>query len=151
MTADHGTKSTHRSAKVHTFANGDRMDLLGLGTWKSSPGEVGNVVCEAIRIGYRHIDCASLYGNEAEVGKAVRDAIRDGEVTRKDLWITSKLWSNCHGRKNVAPQLEKGCSSNQAARIMQRGLRGGSCGAALARGGMPSTRPSHRLSGWRAT
>jgi diketogulonate reductase-like aldo/keto reductase len=37
-----------------------------------------------------------LYGNEAEIGKALRDAIRDGEVTRKDQWITSKLWSNAH-------------------------------------------------------
>ena len=86
---------------------GDRMPLLGLGTWKSDPGDVYQAVREAIRIGYRHIDCASLYGNEAEIGQALRDAMRDGEVTRKDLWITSKLWSNAHGQKNVEPALKK--------------------------------------------
>lgn len=98
---------TSPSRKTHAFANGDSMPLLGLGTWKSDPGEVYAAVREAIRIGYRHIDCAALYGNEAEIGHALRDAIRDGEVTRQDLWITSKLWSNAHGRGNVEPALRK--------------------------------------------
>jgi alcohol dehydrogenase (NADP+) len=93
--------------KTHAFANGDRMPLIGLGTWKSEPGDVYQAVREAIRVGYRHIDCASLYGNEAEIGQALRDAFRDGDVTRKDLWITSKLWSNAHGRGNVEPALRK--------------------------------------------
>jgi alcohol dehydrogenase (NADP+) len=95
------------STKVHVFSNGDRMPLLGLGTWKSEPGEVYAAVREAIRLGYRHIDCALLYGNETEIGNALRDAIRAGDVTREDLWITSKLWSNAHGRDNVAPALKK--------------------------------------------
>jgi alcohol dehydrogenase (NADP+) len=96
--------------KTHTFANGDRMQLLGLGTWKSEPGDVGKAVREAIRIGYRHIDCAAFYGNEAEVGVALREAMRAGEVTRKELWITSKLWCNAHGKKNVAPAIKKSLS-----------------------------------------
>ncbi len=99
--------NTSGSTKSHRFANGDAIPLIGLGTWKSDPGEVYAAVREAIRIGYRHIDCAVLYGNEAEIGQALRDAIRDGDVTRKELWITSKLWSNAHGRKNVAPALQK--------------------------------------------
>ena len=86
------------------------MDLIGLGTWKSEPGDVGKAVREAIRIGYRHIDCASFYGNEAEVGLALREAMREGEVTRKDLWITSKLWCNAHGKKNVGPAIKKSLS-----------------------------------------
>ena len=98
---------TGTSVKAHRFANGDSMPLIGLGTWKSDPGQVYAAVREAIRIGYRHIDCAALYGNEAEIGQALRDAIHDGDVTRKDLWITSKLWSNAHGRENVAPALQK--------------------------------------------
>ncbi len=99
------------STKVHIFSNGDRMDLLGLGTWKSEPGDVGKAVREAIRIGYRHIDCAAFYGNEAEVGRAVRNAIREGEVTRQDLWIISKLWCNAHGKRNVGPAIRKSLSN----------------------------------------
>lgn len=77
------------------------MPLLGLGTWKSAPGEVYAAVREAINLGYRHIDCALIYGNEVEIGKAIRDAIDAGQVSRSQLWITSKLWSSSHGRDNV--------------------------------------------------
>jgi alcohol dehydrogenase (NADP+) len=90
-----------------SFARGDRMPLLGLGTWKSDPGLVGNAVREAIRLGYRHIDCASIYGNEREIGAAISEAISSGEVTREELWITSKLWCNSHGRENVEPALRR--------------------------------------------
>jgi alcohol dehydrogenase (NADP+) len=64
-------------------------------------------VREAIRLGYRHIDCASIYGNEPEIGNAIRDAITAGEVSRDELWITSKLWSNAHGRDAVEPALRR--------------------------------------------
>ena len=62
---------------------------------------------EAIRLGYRHIDCASVYANEPEVGEAIRSAIEAGEVKREELWITSKLWCNAHGRDNVEPALRR--------------------------------------------
>jgi alcohol dehydrogenase (NADP+) len=90
-----------------SFARGDHMPLLGLGTWKSDPGLVGSAVREAIRQGYRHIDCASIYGNEREIGAAIGEAIASGEVTREELWITSKLWCNSHGRENVEPALRR--------------------------------------------
>jgi alcohol dehydrogenase (NADP+) len=93
--------------RTASFANGDRMPLLGLGTWKSAPGEVGAAVREAIRLGYRHIDCASVYANEPEVGAAIGAAIAAGEVTREELWVTSKLWCNAHGRNNVEPALQR--------------------------------------------
>nr|WP_320016044.1 aldo/keto reductase [uncultured Desulfobacter sp.] len=89
------------------FENGDRMPILGLGTWKAAPGEVYQAVKEAIAIGYRHIDCAAVYGNEQEVGKAIEESIKKNKVTRKDLWVTSKLWCNSHGRENVIPAIEK--------------------------------------------
>ena len=89
------------------FSNGDQMPIVGLGTWKSTPGEVYAAVREAVRIGYRHIDCAMVYGNEVEIGNAIRDAIAEGQVTRQELWITSKLWCDAHGRENVATALKK--------------------------------------------
>ena len=93
--------------KTLAFLNGDQMPVLGLGTWKSEAGQVYAAVREAIRLGYRHIDCAMIYGNEVEVGNAIRDAINEGQVTRKELWITSKLWGNAHGRDNVEGALKK--------------------------------------------
>jgi alcohol dehydrogenase (NADP+) len=93
--------------KTLACLNGDQMPILGLGTWKSAPGEVYTAVREAIRMGYRHIDCAHLYNNEAEIGHALRDAIKDGEVTRAERWITSKLWCNAHGRDRVEGALRQ--------------------------------------------
>jgi len=90
-----------------TFNNNDKMPILGLGTWKSEPGEVGKAVQEAIRIGYRHIDCAAIYGNEAEIGKALKEVLQAGLVTRDELWITSKLWNNAHAREEVSIALKK--------------------------------------------
>ena len=97
--------------KMLKFTNGDGMPIVGLGTWKSAPGEVYAAVREAIRIGYRHIDCALVYGNEAEIGAALRDAMGAGQVKRNELWITSKLWNNSHGRENVATALRKSLES----------------------------------------
>lgn len=93
--------------KYLDFKNNDHMPILGLGTWKSEPGEVYYAVRQAIKIGYRHIDCAPTYGNEAEIGRALSDAIRDGDVTRKDLWITSKLANTNHRMQDVKPALEQ--------------------------------------------
>ncbi|WP_027880627.1 aldo/keto reductase [Mesoflavibacter zeaxanthinifaciens] len=92
--------------KTLQFRNNDEIPILGLGTFRSEPNEVYTSVYEAIKIGYRHIDCASVYGNEKEVGNAIADAIKEGIVTREDLWITSKLWSDSHGRENVIPALQ---------------------------------------------
>ena len=95
------------------FANGDQMPILGLGTWKSTPGEVYKAVREALRIGYRHIDCAPIYGNEAEVGQALADSFKEGVTSRDQLWITSKLWNNSHAPEDVQPSLEKTLSDLQ--------------------------------------
>ena len=83
------------------------MPAFGLGTWKSAPGEVKKAVIEAIRIGYRHLDCAAIYGNENEIGEAITQCIQTGVVHRKELWITSKLWNNAHQSDQVQPALEK--------------------------------------------
>jgi alcohol dehydrogenase (NADP+) len=89
------------------FRNGDQLPALGLGTWKSQPGEVFNAVKEAITIGYRHIDCALIYGNEAEIGRAISECLNDGIVRREELWITSKLWNSDHKPEDVPKALAK--------------------------------------------
>jgi len=88
------------------FLNGDTMPILGLGTWKAKPGQVYDAIREAIRLGYRHFDCARIYENEEEIGEALADAIKAGDVSRDDLWITSKLWNDAHARQDVIPALQ---------------------------------------------
>ncbi|MBM5799421.1 MAG: aldo/keto reductase [Cyanobacteria bacterium K_DeepCast_35m_m2_023] len=90
-----------------TIQGGTTMPALGLGTWKAAPGEVGRAVRTALELGYRHIDCASIYGNEAEIGTALTGALTEGVVKRDALWITSKLWNDCHAPKQVRPALER--------------------------------------------
>ena len=90
-----------------TLSNGDRMPMLGLGTWKADEETVYKATTEAVRAGYRHIDCAAIYGNEAGIGRALADLFREGVVAREDLWITSKLWNNAHKEEDVRPALQR--------------------------------------------
>jgi alcohol dehydrogenase (NADP+) len=89
------------------LANGDVVPALGLGTWRAEPRAVAQAVRHALDLGYRHIDAAAIYGNEAEIGEALEQAFADGVVRREDLWITSKLWSDCHAPEDVGPALER--------------------------------------------
>jgi alcohol dehydrogenase (NADP+) len=95
------------------FSNGDRMPILGLGTWESKPGEAYKAVKEAILLGYRHIDCAPAYGNEPEIGQALSESFEEGVVTRDQMWITSKLRNNAHAPEDVEPALDKSLSDLQ--------------------------------------
>ena len=93
--------------KTLTFANGDKMPIIGLGTWKSTSTDIYEVVKDALKMGYRHIDCAAIYGNEQGVGQALSDSFDEGIVKREEVWITSKLWNNAHAPEDVQPTLEK--------------------------------------------
>ena len=74
--------------------NDVRMPILGLGVYQSPPGRVTrNAVNFALRVGYRHVDTARIYGNEADVGEAVRES----GVPRGDLFVTTKLWNSDQG------------------------------------------------------
>ena len=83
------------------FQNGDILPSIGLGTYLSKKNEVYDAVLEAIRIGYRHIDCAYIYGNEKEIGLALQKAFKLGLVKREELFLTSKLWNSDHVPERV--------------------------------------------------
>ncbi|CAN6576275.1 unnamed protein product [Malus baccata var. baccata] len=86
---------------------GAKIPSIGLGTWQSSPGVVGDAVHAAVKAGYRHIDCAQIYGNEKEIGLVLKKLFEDGVVKREDLWITSKLWNSDHAPEDVPVALDR--------------------------------------------
>src|SRR5436309_9715459 len=83
------------------------MPVVGLGLWKVGRAEASCLVQGAIRAGYRHLDCACDYGNEAEVGDGIRTALAAAACRRDELWITSKLWNTYHARGHVRPAVER--------------------------------------------
>ncbi len=93
--------------KTITLNTDAQMPIIGLGTFLSSPGEVYQAVRWAIKLGYKHIDCASVYGNQSEIGQALHDAFAEGDAKREELFITSKLWNDSHAIEDVRPALEQ--------------------------------------------
>lgn len=90
-----------------TIGADGQMPCIGLGLWKIEKQQVVDVVVEAIRLGYRHLDSACDYGNEKEVGEGIRRAIDEGLCTREDLWVTSKLWNTYHHPDHVVMAMDQ--------------------------------------------
>ncbi len=91
------------------LASGAHIPAIGLGTFGSdrySAAEVAAAVQDAAAAGYRHFDCASIYGNEKEVGQALRAVMASG-IPREELWITSKVWNDRHGAGEVIASCEQ--------------------------------------------
>ena len=85
---------THLFRKTYTLNTGATIPAIGLSTWQSKPSEVRDAVKNALLKGYRYIDSAQAYGNEAEVGAGIRDS----GIPRDQIWLTTKLdntWHNC--------------------------------------------------------
>jgi len=89
------------------------MPLMGLGIWKIPRDVCAETVYQAIKMGYRCIDSALVYGNEKEAGEGVKRAIDEGIVTRADLFITSKLWNSDHRPEHVEAACRRSCADFQ--------------------------------------
>ncbi|XP_026727056.1 aldo-keto reductase AKR2E4-like [Trichoplusia ni] len=100
-------------APVVTLNDGNKMPVFALGTGRGTAKEtesledVKQAVIWAIEAGYRHIDTASIYGDEEQVGQGIAEAINKGLVTREEMFVTTKLWSDKHARDQVVPSLRE--------------------------------------------
>ncbi|OCF55903.1 oxidoreductase [Kwoniella mangroviensis CBS 10435] len=91
--------SLGRTVKLN---NGLVIPQVGYGTWQAAPGEVEKAVEEAIKVGYRHIDCALVYQNQDEVATGIKAS----GVPREELVLVSKLWNNSHRPEDVEADLD---------------------------------------------
>ena len=89
--------------RFYTFSNGVKIPSMGFGTAGTDAETTIHAICSAVEAGYRHIDTATIYGNEKSVG----DGIRSCGLDRKDLFLTSKLWNDDQGYKNTYRAFEK--------------------------------------------
>ncbi|WP_442915949.1 aldo/keto reductase [Leptospira sp. GIMC2001] len=80
---------------------------FGLGVWKSKPKECYSAVISALKAGYRHIDTAAIYGNESEVG----DAIRDSGIPRSEIFLVTKLWNADQGYDSALKAIDRSLSN----------------------------------------
>lgn len=85
-----------------TLNNGVSMPILGIGTFALSDSEAEESVYWALQDGYRLIDTARIYGDEAGVGRAIRRAIDEGFVTREEIFVTTKMWTSDYDNGDVA-------------------------------------------------
>lgn len=99
-----------------TLYTGAHIPAIGLGTFGSDrfSGEaIAEAVKRAISVGYRHIDCAAVYGNEHLIGEQLREVLASGLVQREDLWVTSKLWNDKHAEEDVIPACQQSLADLQ--------------------------------------
>lgn len=100
---------TNGNPPVIKLSSGYEMPIVGLGTYSLRGDKCVNAILSAIRLGYRKFDTASFYGNEEEVGRAIRQAIEEGLIKREDVFVTTKLYPNefADAEKNIEKCLRK--------------------------------------------
>ncbi len=97
-----------------TLYDGDKIPGVGMGTFGSDrfgAEEIAEAVKGAASVGYRHFDCAAAYHNEDRIGESLSEIME--VISRDELWITSKLWNDSHGKGNVIPACKKSLADLQ--------------------------------------
>jgi diketogulonate reductase-like aldo/keto reductase len=84
--------------------NNVEIPQLALGTYKISHEEMNDVIETVIKVGYRHLDCAWIYGNEKQIGESLSNQFKKGEIKRSDIFLTSKLWCSFFKSERVRQQ-----------------------------------------------
>ncbi len=98
-----------KTVPFQTLYTGAKMPAIGLGTFGSdrfTPQQIADAVYDAAIGGYRHFDCAAVYGNEAQIGVSLKKAIQ-ARIKREEMWVTSKLWNDKHSEQDVIPACQK--------------------------------------------
>ncbi|KAL8868344.1 MAG: hypothetical protein Q9174_005054, partial [Haloplaca sp. 1 TL-2023] len=88
-------------------ADFSQIPHLGFGTWNLDKANASDAVSAALQAGYRHLDCATIYGNQKQVGRGIEVGLKKANLTREDIWITSKLWNDHHDPSLVEEALEQ--------------------------------------------
>ena len=79
---------------IHSAPSINSIPALGFGTWNLDKSNASDAVSIALQTGYRHLDCAAIYGNEKEVGNGIKEGLDKVGLDRSSVWITSKLWND---------------------------------------------------------
>lgn len=103
--------SNYTEVPVFELNDGREMPAVGFGTYKLTGDQAVSATRSAIDAGYRHIDTAVLYGNEAEVGTAVKEAITAGDTTREELFINTKVWHDHHEKAKTIDSVKQSLSA----------------------------------------
>jgi diketogulonate reductase-like aldo/keto reductase len=111
-----GSSTPLANEKTFKLSNGVTIPAVGFGTFanEGAVGETYTAVTHALNTGYRHLDCAWFYHNEHEIGDAVRDFLaKNPNVTRKDIFICTKVWNHLHEPEEVKWSLENSLEALQ--------------------------------------
>ena len=95
-----------RMTKIPLTHGAGQMPALGFGTLISDPTVTITATRDALAAGFRHFDCAERYGNEREVGKALREGLATVGIGREDIFVTTKIWNTNHRPERVEPAFE---------------------------------------------
>ena len=93
--------SNPRFAKIPLNSGTGAIPALGFGTLIPDPAETRSATATALKVGFRHFDCAERYRNEREVGEALQAEFASGAVAREDVFVTTKLWNTNHRPERV--------------------------------------------------